>query len=100
MNPAFHEGRRKDRPEALQARYTGRQDVLYTDAAEYESKAAHTSVAVREDGTLMAVEGSREMILLFWAPAHQGLRGNGEAHSVARGLTCRIVCNLSTWGVF
>ncbi|KAH7969378.1 hypothetical protein HPB52_017497 [Rhipicephalus sanguineus] len=54
MNPAFHEGRRKARAEALQAKYTGRQDVLYTDAAEYENKAAHTAVAVRDNGALMA----------------------------------------------
>ncbi|XP_049267637.1 uncharacterized protein LOC125756752 [Rhipicephalus sanguineus] len=144
MNPAFHEGRRKARAEALQAKYTGRQDVLYTDAAEYENKAAHTAVAVRDNGALMAcctVSGGetveaeevaialaisqkgvrvvisdsknavrnyesgrvtetavrilntlgrpREIILLVWAPAHQGLRGNEEAHSVARGLTYR-----------
>ncbi|XP_075534882.1 uncharacterized protein LOC142570380 [Dermacentor variabilis] len=144
MNPAFHDGRRKDRAEALQARYTCRQDVLYTDAAEYESRAAHAAVAVREDGTPVAcctvsgvetVEaeevaialalsqrgvnvvisdsknavrnyesgrvtetairilnregGPRQLVLLVWAPAHQGLRGNEEAHSVARGLTYR-----------
>lgn len=144
MNPAFHDGRRKDRAEALQTRYTGRQDVLYTDAAEYDSKAAYAAVAVREDGTPMAcctvsgvetVEaeevaialavsqrgakvvisdsknavrnyesgrvtetairilnrdgGPRQLVLLVWAPAHQGLRGNEEAHSVARGLTYR-----------
>uniref|UniRef100_A0A6G5ADK0 Putative tick transposon n=1 Tax=Rhipicephalus microplus TaxID=6941 RepID=A0A6G5ADK0_RHIMP len=54
MNPNFHEGRRKARAEALQSRYTGRQDVAYTDAAEYKSKAAHTAVAVRGDGGLIA----------------------------------------------
>lgn len=54
MHPAFHEGRRKDRAETLQARYTGRQDVIYTDAAEYKSKAAHETVAVRKDGTPVA----------------------------------------------
>ncbi|KAH7976833.1 hypothetical protein HPB52_020432 [Rhipicephalus sanguineus] len=54
MNPAFHEGRRKARAEELQARYTGRQDVLYTDAAEYERKAAHMAVVVRDNGALMA----------------------------------------------
>lgn len=54
MNPAFHEGRRKARAEALQARYTGQQDVMYTDAAEYKSKAACTAVAVRGDCALMA----------------------------------------------
>ncbi|KAH7967031.1 hypothetical protein HPB49_021536 [Dermacentor silvarum] len=135
MNPAFHDGRRKDRAEALQTRYTGRQDVLYTDAAEYDSKAAYAAVAVREDRTPMAcckvigvetVEaeevaialavsqrgakvvisdsknaernyesgrvtetairilnrdgGPRPLVLLVWAPAHQGLRGNEEAH--------------------
>lgn len=50
MNPAYHEGRRKSRASALQIRYGGRPDVLYTDAAEDPRKKAHTTVAVMEDG--------------------------------------------------
>ncbi|KAH7953970.1 hypothetical protein HPB49_014638 [Dermacentor silvarum] len=33
--------------------------------------------------------GPRQLVLLIWAPAHQGLGRNEEAHSVARGLTYR-----------
>ncbi|KAH7944478.1 hypothetical protein HPB52_020138 [Rhipicephalus sanguineus] len=54
MNPAFHKSIRKGRTEALQASCTGREDVLYTDAAEYEIKPAQTAVAAKEVGTLMA----------------------------------------------
>ncbi|KAH8036336.1 hypothetical protein HPB51_025003 [Rhipicephalus microplus] len=127
---------------ALQSWYTGGQDVAYTDAVAYESKAAHTAVKVTEDSSLMVcctvrsvepVEAEevaialaisqkgvrvvisdskntvrnyelgrvmetvvriinmvgvpKELVLLTWAPAHQGLRGNEEAHLVIRGLT-------------
>ncbi|KAH7979129.1 hypothetical protein HPB49_008291 [Dermacentor silvarum] len=34
----------------LQVRFEGRCDVLFTDAAEYDSRAAHTAVGVRESG--------------------------------------------------
>lgn len=50
MHPVFHEGRRKNRTMALQAKFGGRSDVLYTDAAEYDRKTAHTAVVVRESG--------------------------------------------------
>ncbi|KAH6925903.1 hypothetical protein HPB50_011818 [Hyalomma asiaticum] len=36
MHPVHHEGRRKDRAEALQKSLEGREDVIYTDAAEYK----------------------------------------------------------------
>ncbi|KAG0443766.1 hypothetical protein HPB47_014554 [Ixodes persulcatus] len=81
MHPAFHEGRHKDRAEALQARYTGRQDNIYTDAAEYESKAAHAAVAVREDGTPVAcctVSGvetvESEEVAVALAVSHRGVK--------------------------
>ncbi|KAH7955229.1 hypothetical protein HPB51_028169 [Rhipicephalus microplus] len=45
-----------------------------------------TETAVR---ILNMVGVPKEQILLVWSPAHQGLRGNEEAHSVARGLTYR-----------
>ncbi|XP_077516561.1 uncharacterized protein LOC144126384 [Amblyomma americanum] len=50
MHPVFHEGRCKDRAVALQGKFRGRSDVLYTDAAEYDRKAARTAVVVRESG--------------------------------------------------
>ncbi|KAH9369975.1 hypothetical protein HPB48_001852 [Haemaphysalis longicornis] len=51
MHPVFHKSRRKNRAIALQAKFEGRSDVLYTDAAEYDNnKTAHTAVVVRESG--------------------------------------------------
>ncbi|KAH7972946.1 hypothetical protein HPB52_019275 [Rhipicephalus sanguineus] len=32
-----------------------------------------------------------EQVSLVWSPAHQGLKGNEKAHSIARGLTFRSV---------
>ncbi|KAH7954780.1 hypothetical protein HPB49_021827 [Dermacentor silvarum] len=51
----------------------------------YESgRVAETAIRIlNRDG------GPRQLVLLVWAPAHQGLRGNEKAHSVARGLTYR-----------
>ncbi|XP_075733095.1 uncharacterized protein LOC142775533 [Rhipicephalus microplus] len=54
MHPAFHEGRHKARAVALQAKLERRSGVLYTDAAEYERKGAHTAVVVRENGDLVS----------------------------------------------
>lgn len=54
MHPVFHEGRRQARAVALRARLEGRCDVLYTDAAEYDRRAAYTAVVVRESGYLVS----------------------------------------------
>lgn len=54
MNPIFCKGRCKARAESLQAKCAVKQDVLYTEAAKYEGRAAYVTVAVREDGSPVA----------------------------------------------
>ncbi|KAH6923041.1 hypothetical protein HPB50_020765 [Hyalomma asiaticum] len=44
------DGRRKDRAEALQKSLEGRQDVIYTDAAEYKQGKVYAAVITRENG--------------------------------------------------
>lgn len=50
MHPVHHESRRKDRAEALQKSLKGRQDVIYTDAAEYKQGKVYVAVITRENG--------------------------------------------------
>lgn len=50
MHSTYHEVRRKSRAKTLQTRYGGQTDVLYTDAAAYQSKTAYAAVAVTESG--------------------------------------------------